>query len=131
MYAVVYTARFVSTVTDELYLVSFGYTAGNAVFVSSMYSIKDLITCIKTCKISKISLNTRLKYIGLKRHNLTKRFFHCKFPNVSCSHSLFLTLENNIQSLHSRQTYNPSRKLLIVNSRNKYLIVSSSNKYKE
>ena len=89
MYAVVYTARFVSTLTDELYLVSFGYTAGNAVFVSSMYSIKDLITCTKTCKISKISSNTRPNsngnYIGLKIYsnkdiNLTKRFFHCKLP---------------------------------------------------
>ena len=90
MYAVVYTARFVSTVTDELYLVSFGYTAGNAVFVSSMYSIKYLITCTKTCKISKISMNTRLKYIGLKIHNLTKRFFHCKFPRVLNAHTVFL-----------------------------------------
>ena len=67
MYAVVYTARFVSTLTDELYLVSFGYTAGNAVFVSSMYSIKDLITCTKTCKISKISSNTRRKQCKLYR----------------------------------------------------------------
>ena len=77
MYAVVYTARFVSTLTDELYLVSFGYTAGNAVFVSSMYSIKDLITCIKTCKISTISINTSSSSLAVERN-------------------LFLTVERNL-----------------------------------